>query len=47
LLAICNVAGNYMGTKMALKKGNKFIRLIFLLIVSIMILRYGYEIFVK
>ena len=47
LLASCNIVGNYLGTKMALRKGNKFIRLIFLLIVSIMILRYGYEIFIK
>jgi hypothetical protein len=47
LLAVCNVVGNYLGTKMALKKGNQFIRVIFLLIVSIMILRYGYEIFLK
>ena len=47
ILAICNISGNYFGSKMAIKKGNEFIRIIFLIIVSIMILRYGYEIFIK
>jgi len=30
---------------MALKKGNGFIRVFFLIIVTIMILRYGYDVF--
>jgi uncharacterized protein len=45
LMAICNMAGSLLGTKMALAKGNAFIRKIFLLIVSIMIVRYAYDIF--
>jgi uncharacterized membrane protein YfcA len=47
ILAVCNISGNYFGSKIAIKKGNEFIRIIFLIIVSIMILRYGYEIFIK
>lgn len=45
LMSICNVAGNFLGTSMALKKGNSFIRLFFLLVVLLMIARYAYDIF--
>jgi len=47
LMAVCNVLGSVTGSRLALKKGNGFIRIIFLVIVSIMILRYGYDIFIK
>jgi uncharacterized membrane protein YfcA len=47
LMAICNIVGNIVGTKLALNKGNRFVRVIFLGIVSIMIVRYAYDIFVK
>jgi len=47
LLAICNVTGSIIGTKLALKQGNKFIRIIFLGIVCLMIVRYGYDVVVK
>jgi len=45
LMSVFNVAGSILGSKMALKKGNGFIRIFFLIIVSIMILRYGYDVF--
>lgn len=45
VMAICNVLGSIMGTRLALKRGNGFIRIIFMVIVSIMILRYGYDVF--
>jgi uncharacterized membrane protein YfcA len=44
LMAVFNITGSITGTKMAIKKGNKFIRLFFLIIVTIMIIRYGYDI---
>jgi len=44
LMAIFNVAGSIVGSKMALKKGNGFIRVFFLIIVTIMIIRYGYDV---
>lgn len=45
LMAIANMGGNIVGAKMALKKGNGFVRIIFLVIVSIMIVRYAYDVF--
>ena len=45
IMAIFNVSGSYIGTSMALKKGNDFIRTVFLVIVSLMILKYGYDVF--
>jgi uncharacterized membrane protein YfcA len=47
LMAIFNVLGNFMGSRIALKKGNEFVRVVFLVIVVIMIIRYGYDIFIK
>lgn len=44
LMAIFNIIGSYIGSAMALKKGNDFVRVIFLVIVSIMILKYGYDV---
>ena len=45
LMAVFNVLGNFLGTKIALKKGNGFIRIVFLIIVMLMILRYSKEVF--
>lgn len=44
IMAVCNIAGSLIGSRLALKKGNSFIRIIFLIIVLIMILKYGYDI---
>ncbi|NOU59681.1 TSUP family transporter [Marinifilum caeruleilacunae] len=46
VMAFCNIAGSLMGSKMALNQGNKFIRVIFLIVVILMILRYAYDIFI-
>ena len=43
-MAIFNVAGAFLGTKLALLKGNKFIRIFFLLVVLGTILRFAYDI---
>jgi len=45
VLAIGNITGNIIGSRMAIKKGNRFIRLFFLLVVVILIARYGYDVF--
>ncbi|MCX6237064.1 MAG: TSUP family transporter [Bacteroidia bacterium] len=45
LMAVFNISGSIIGSKMALKRGNSFIRIFFLIIVSIMIMRYGYDVF--
>jgi uncharacterized membrane protein YfcA len=47
LMSVCNIIGSIFGSRLALKKGNRFIRIIFLVIVVIMILRYGYDVFIK
>ena len=45
LMAVFNIAGNFLVTKIAFKKGNGFIRIVFLIIVMLMILRYSKEVF--
>ena len=47
LMSICNIIGNIIGSRVALSRGNAFVRIIFLVIVSIMIIRYGYDVFFK
>ena len=46
-MAACNLSGSYVGSWLAMLKGNKFIRLFFLGVIFLMILRYGYDIFLK
>lgn len=45
-MAVANVAGSFIGVKMALKYGSGFIRILFLILVSILILRLSYQIVV-
>lgn len=47
LMAICNIMGNILGSRLALRKGNSFIRIIFLVIVCLLIVRYGYDVFLN
>jgi uncharacterized membrane protein YfcA len=44
-MAICNGLGGMIGAKFAIKKGNKFVRIFFLCIVSATLLRFGFDIF--
>ena len=44
LLAVFNIIGSFIGSHLALRKGNGFVRVIFLVIVSVMILKYGYDV---
>ncbi len=46
-MAVCNGLGGILGARLAIKKGNRFIRIFFLLIVSITLLRFGYDAFFK
>lgn len=46
-MAVCNFAGSLLGARLAILKGNTFIRIIFLLVVAATILRFGYDIFFK
>jgi uncharacterized membrane protein YfcA len=47
VMAVCNILGSVLGSRMALRKGNEFVRIIFLCIVILMILRYSYDIILK
>jgi uncharacterized membrane protein YfcA len=42
-VALCNMAGNYAGSHLALKKGSAFIRVFFILVVLSLILKLGYD----
>lgn len=44
-LAIFNMIGSFLGAKVAIKKGSAFIRTFFLVIVTAMIVKFGYDIF--
>lgn len=47
LMGVSNMLGNFLGSKIALQKGNSFVRQVFLIVVSIMILRYAYDVFIS
>ena len=46
-LAVCNVVGSLLGTHMALKHGAGFVRSIFIVVVSALILKTGYDAFLR
>lgn len=46
-MAVFNLAGSFLGAKTALNRGNVFIRIFFLLVVTGTIIRFGYDIFFK
>lgn len=46
-MAICNGIGGFFGARMAILKGNRFIRIIFLLVVSATIIRFAYDVLFK
>ena len=46
-MAICNAVGGWIGAKLAIKKGNGFIRVFFLIVVIGTLIRFGYDVFFK
>lgn len=42
-MAVCNVCGSLVGTKLALKHGSGFVRRLFLVVVSILIVKTSYD----
>lgn len=46
-MAACNLAGSFLGARLAILKGNRFIRIFFLIVVTGTLLRFGYDIFIK
>lgn len=47
LMAICNVAGALVGIRLAIHHGSGFVRYIFLVMVSALVLKTGYDAFLK
>ena len=43
-MMICNMAGSYFGSKMAILKGNEFVRNFFLVVIFALILRFAWDI---
>lgn len=46
MMALANIAGSLLGVRLALKYGSGFIRVLFLILVSILICRLGYQMIV-
>ncbi len=46
-MAICNAAGGFLGARLAILRGNKFIRVFFLTVIAATILRFAYDVFWK
>ena len=46
-MAVFNAAGGFLGSKLAILRGNTFIRIIFLCVVSATLLRLAYEYLLK
>lgn len=44
-MALCNALGGIMGARMAIARGNKFIRIFFLVIVMLTLLRFAWDVF--
>jgi uncharacterized membrane protein YfcA len=47
VMAICNVLGSLIGLRLALRHGTGFVRKVFLLVVSALILKTGYDAFLS
>lgn len=46
-MAICQVCGSLLGTRLAIKHGSAFVRQLFLLVVCVLIIKTGYDAFLK
>jgi uncharacterized membrane protein YfcA len=46
-MAFCNAFGGWLGAKLAINKGNKFIRIFFLVVVIGTLIRFAYDVFYK
>ncbi len=43
-MMVCNMAGSFLGSNMAILRGSSFVRVVFLGIVAALMLRFGYDI---
>lgn len=47
MMAVCNVAGSLIGSRLAIRHGSAFVRKIFLFVVTVLILKTGYDAFLR
>lgn len=47
VMALCNVAGSLIGSRLAIKHGSQFVRKLFLVVVAVLILKTGFDAFLK
>jgi hypothetical protein len=43
-MMFCNMLGSYLGSRAAILRGNGFVRIFFLLVVSALMIKFGYDI---
>lgn len=43
-MMVCNMAGSFLGSRMAILRGSGFVRVVFLAIVAALMLRFGYDV---
>lgn len=46
-MAVCNVAGSLVGSRLALRRGSGFVRVLFIVVVGALIARFAWDIFRK
>lgn len=46
-MALCNGLGGLLGARLALARGNRFIRIFFLFVITLTLLRFGYDAFFR
>jgi len=46
-MAVCNVAGSFVGTRLALRLGSRFVRGVFVVVVSALIARYAHDLVMR
>ena len=44
-MALCNIIGSIIGAKLAILKGSSFIRVVFIVVVSVLIVKLAYDVF--
>jgi uncharacterized protein len=44
-MALCNVAGSLVGSRLALRRGSGFVRILFIVVVSVLVARFAWDVF--
>ena len=47
VLGVANMTGGYIGARMAVRQGSKFIRVVFLVVVAALIVKLGWDVYVE